>query len=214
MTVDREVAAKTRTHLIHSSRIRGRHKIEQREFKAVPISDFEAQTWHRQRAFRERKERHLKDLETKLENLQKQSISLDSENERLRKELARFATENEILKATSGTSLDDDDIFDPLGFKPKHYSKDADISHQTKFSPLQTIVIDDSSGEPLLTAGQTWDYIQAHEKYIQGLVDVGDACERLKKMARCHGQGPVFRESDIRKAIAQSAIAGGRDELI
>lgn len=76
------------------------------------------------------------------------------------------------------------------------------------------MTVDDDSGEPLLSAGATWDYIQGHELFKKGLVDVGDVCERLKKMARCDGQGPVFQERDIRQAIQDSAIAGGRDELI
>lgn len=75
--------------------------------------------------------------------------------------------------------------------------------------------LDDATGEPLLGAGATWDYIQQHELFRKGLVDVGDVCERLKAFARCDGQGgPVFQESDVRKAIAESSNAGGRDELI
>lgn len=87
-------------------------------------------------------------------------------------------------------------------------------SKWAQFGTLQRVAIDDDSGEPLLNAGATWDYIQSHELFKQGLVDVGDVCERLKKMARCDGQGPVFQESDIRRAISESAVAGGRDELI
>jgi hypothetical protein len=59
----------------------------------------------RQRAFRERKERHVKELEAKLTSLQNQSSTLNGENERLRRELAKIATENEILRATSGSSF-------------------------------------------------------------------------------------------------------------
>ncbi len=66
----------------------------------------------------------------------------------------------------------------------------------------------------MLGSGATWDYIQAHELFRKGLVDVGDVCERLKKQARCDGQGPIFLESEVRQAIAESAVAGGRDELI
>ena len=87
-------------------------------------------------------------------------------------------------------------------------------SKYAHFGTLKMLTIDDESGEPLLGAGATWDYIQAHELFQKGLVDVGDVCERLKKLARCDGQGPVFQESDVRKAISESAVAGGRDELI
>ncbi|EXJ77921.1 hypothetical protein A1O3_09080 [Capronia epimyces CBS 606.96] len=188
-----------------------------------------------QRAFRERKERHLKELEAKLNRLQHQSVALNGENERLRRELARMATENEILRATSGPASNGptpfleqpDELVGPLGFVPtdRLHSKDhspADSTGSTfepgskyaQFGTPRAIPVDRETGDQLLGAGATWDYIQAHELFRNGLVDVGDVCERLKKMARCDGQGPIFLESDIRKAIAESAVAGGRDELI
>lgn len=173
----------------------------------------------RQRAFRERKEKHVKDLETKVNTLQQQSMSLDSENERLRKELARVATENEILRQTSSgqPSLgDDEDVYNPLPFPitEPDTSKETAAKRAQMLGSIHTIVIDDNSGELLLNSGQTWDYIQNHEAFRDGLIDVGDVIDRLKKMARCDGRGPVFRESDIRKAISECAVAGGRDELL
>jgi hypothetical protein len=71
-------------------------------------------------------------------------------------------------------------------------------SKYAHFGTLKTLTIDDATGEPIYNAGATWDYIQAHELFKKGLVDVGDVCERLKKSARCDGKGPVFLESDIR----------------
>jgi AP-1-like transcription factor len=187
-----------------------------------------------QRAFRERKEKHVKDLEAKLTSLQHQSRDLNGENERLRRELAKIATENEILRATSGAASngptpfleDPDELVGPLGFIPtdarfkdrspaSSTGSGSDMSSKyAHFGSLRTISIDNDTGEPLLGAGATWDYIQAHELFQKGLVDVGDVCDRLKKMARCDGQGPIFLESDIRQAISDSAVAGGRDELI
>ena len=52
-----------------------------------------------QRAFRERKERHVRELEEKVNNLEQASSNLVADNERLKRELARFTTENEILRA-------------------------------------------------------------------------------------------------------------------
>jgi AP-1-like transcription factor len=177
----------------------------------------------------------VKDLEARLTNLQHQSVAMNGENERLRRELAKVATENEILRATSGAASngptpfleEPDELVGPLGFIPTDMiSKDrspaasstgsgSDISSKyAHFGTLKIMTVDDDTGEPLLGAGATWDYIQAHELFRKGLVDVGDVCERLKQMARCDGQGPSFLESDVRAAIAESAVAGGRDELI
>ncbi|RAL61849.1 hypothetical protein DID88_002912 [Monilinia fructigena] len=61
-----------------------------------------AQNRAAQRAFRERKERHVRDLEAKLAAYEKDSGNLALENERLKLQLTKAATENEILKATSG----------------------------------------------------------------------------------------------------------------
>ena len=175
----------------------------------------------------------MKDLEAKLTTLEHQSTSLNSENERLKRELAKIATENEILRATSGGGStgphpyadDSDEITStgPLHYTPRDFYSRLDLSdnkgspsyyRDKKYIASQRITVSVDSGERLLAAGATWDYIQQHELFQKGLVDVGDVCERLKKLARCDGQGPVFGESDIRMAIKESAVAGGRDELI
>lgn len=80
-------------------------------------------------------------------------------------------------------------------------------------SPVHRITVSEETGERLLDAGATWDLIQQHEMFKRGLVDIGVVCERLRGVARCDGQGPVFEESRIRKAIEES-VAGGSDELI
>lgn len=69
------------------------------------------------------------------------------------------------------------------------------------------------NGEKLLNARATWDLIQASDMFKRGLVDVGDVCERLKHVAKCDSQGPVFEEGAVRGAIEDS-VAGGTDELI
>jgi hypothetical protein len=45
------------------------------------------------------------------------------------------------------------------------------------------------------------------------MVDVGDVSDRLKKVAKCDGQGPVFEEREIIDAIEKS-VASGSDELL
>ena len=170
----------------------------------------------------------MKELESKLTNLQHQSVSLNGENERLKREITKIATENEILRATSGSITngptpfleEPDELVGPLGYiptdNPSDRSKKGDElnSKYAHYGTLKMLTVDDETGEPLLGAGATWDYIQAHDLFRKGLVEIGDVCERLKTLARCDNQGPVFRESDVRQAIFDSSVAGGRDELI
>ncbi|KAL8925307.1 MAG: hypothetical protein Q9208_003597 [Pyrenodesmia sp. 3 TL-2023] len=58
-----------------------------------PTTKRKAQNRAAQRAFRERKERHLKDLETKVEDLEKASEATNHENGRLRATVERLSTE-------------------------------------------------------------------------------------------------------------------------
>jgi AP-1-like factor len=174
-----------------------------------------AQNRAAQRAFRERKERHVKDLEAKLAALQKDSASVAEENERLKLQLQKAATENEILKATAAHphrgGSEPLPNAGPMRYSPKDFYTDVLHGHENK-TPSHRIVTSDT-GERLLAAGATWDYIIKHPLYARGLVDVGHVSERLKKCAKCDGQGPVFEEREIIDAIEKS-VASGSDELL
>lgn len=168
---------------------------------------------HSQRAFRERKERHVKDLEAKLAALEKNSLSISEENERLKLQLQKTATENEILKATSAMPRGPSALPNtaPLQYKPVDFYSELLQSHDNK-TPSHRIVMSEN-GERLFAAGAVWDYIVKHPLYIKGFVDMALVTEILKKSAKCDGQGPVFEESAILDAIEQS-VASGSDELI
>ncbi|KAI0429110.1 transcription factor PAP1-domain-containing protein [Xylaria sp. FL1042] len=63
-----------------------------------PSSKRKAQNRAAQRAFRERKEKHLKDLETKVEELEKASSATTNENSQLRAQIERLTVELEQYK--------------------------------------------------------------------------------------------------------------------
>lgn len=187
----------------------------------------------RQRAFRERKERHVKDLEIKLKSIEAHSTDLMSDNERLKRELDRLATQNEILRATtaplklphqessqdqraSSTSPSPKALASgPMIYSPSTFNNafsehnpagpDDPISHRIQISA--------HTGERLLATGAAWELIQSHELYRQGLVDIGEVCDRLKEKVLCDGSGPTFAEKDVMQAIEDSIGAAG-DELI
>ena len=99
----------------------------------------------------------------------------------------------------------------PMKFTPTDFY--ATLVPNGEPSPRHRITVCEKTGEKLFDTGATWDLIQNHELFKRGLVDSGDVTERLKTVARCNGQGPVFGERDIRKIIEESA-ANGSDELI
>ncbi|KAH7158117.1 hypothetical protein B0J13DRAFT_650917 [Dactylonectria estremocensis] len=176
-----------------------------------------AQNRAAQRAFRERKEKHVKDLEAKLAGLEAAQQQASVENERLKRDLQKMSTENEILRATSHlggshkNSMSSEAATGPMRFNPTEFYSNVLQNHTNKTPSHRIVTADD--GERLMAAGATWDFIISHDLFKKGLVDVGDVSERLKHLARCDGQGPVFSERSILTAIEQS-VASGTDDLL
>jgi AP-1-like factor len=98
-----------------------------------------------------------------------------------------------------------------MRYSPTDFYTEVLHAHENKV-PSHRIVTSEN-GDRLLAAGATWDYIIKHPLYARGLVDVGDVSDRLKKVAKCDGQGPVFEEREIIDAIEKS-VASGSDELL
>ncbi|KFG85546.1 bZIP transcription factor (Fcr3) [Metarhizium anisopliae] len=177
-----------------------------------------AQNRAAQRAFRERKEKHVKDLEAKLAHMEAAQQQASVENERLKRDLQKVSTENEILRATSSVTnghhishSPEPTTTGPMRYNPTDFYSNVLQNHKNK-SPSHRIVTSDD-GERLLAAGAAWDFIIDHDLYKRGLVDVGDVSERLKSCALCDGQGPVFSERSIVYAMEQS-VASGSDDLL
>ncbi|KAK4608988.1 Fluconazole resistance protein 3 [Fulvia fulva] len=186
-----------------------------------------AQNRAAQRAFRERKERHVRDLEAKLNLLTTTTSSLQSDNERLKLMLQRAQTENEILRATASSSptshhppsfVDDPSLLPshrPSKGSPKPHLDAARLAYGLLSSDSTSPRYGSSPGSDsnLLSASATWDLLQSHPLYLSGAVDIGEVCERLKKMARCDGMGPMFGEDEVRQVIEEVGRSGS-DELI
>ncbi|KAF3923692.1 hypothetical protein ABW20_dc0102050 [Dactylellina cionopaga] len=171
-----------------------------------------------QRAFRERKERHVKELEEKLSSLEATSSTVLSENERLKRELQKITTENQILRATSAVQAAHQPAapapidVGPISYSPTDFYDVVLEPHKNK-TPSHRISHHPETGEPLLGAAAAWDMITKHPLYVGGQVDIQAVSEFLKPKAKCDGQGPVFPESAVREAIQHSASLG-KDELI
>ncbi|KAL4906634.1 hypothetical protein BDW74DRAFT_136050 [Aspergillus multicolor] len=185
-----------------------------------------AQNRAAQRAFRERKERHVRDLEEKVSSLQQESSTLLADNERLKREVARFSTENEILRATThsstpGPNANTDEHrkgkdHEPAQTGPMTYSPTdfySDLVPAGQSARLHRVTYCSQTGERLLDAGATWDLIQGTESFKKGLVDIAGVTRRLKSSAQCDGQGPAFRECVVRQAIEESILEDS-DELL
>jgi hypothetical protein len=171
-----------------------------------------------QRAFRERRDRHVRDLEAKLASLEAAQKHAASENERLRLSLQEMSTENEILRATSSTTASGtldagatSTATASLEYTPRDFFASVLSNHPDQ--PPSHRIVTSERGQRLYSAPATWELIINHELFTLGLVDVEEVTNRLRHQAQCDGQGPVFEESAILDAIEQS-VASGSDELL
>ncbi|KAF7550725.1 hypothetical protein G7Z17_g5511 [Cylindrodendrum hubeiense] len=175
-----------------------------------------AQNRAAQQAFRKRKERHVKDLEAKLADLEAAQQQVSFENEALKQSLHKVSTENRILRATSQAggmhkpSISTEPATGGPRFNPSDFYSNI-LQDEKNGTPSHRVTTHD--GERLLSAGATWDLIINHKLFKKGIVDVGDVTERLKQYAYCDGQGPVFSESSVIKAIEQSVLSKTDDLL-
>lgn len=141
--------------------------------------------------------------------------------------MEKYKAENEILRKTSdslrqsSTPNDAEATTAPMKFTPNDFiAKVVPEGHRNGggggggyASPSHRVVVCQNSGERLLDASTTWDFIQGHGLFRRGLVDIAVVCDKLKGRVQCGGQGPVFAEGNVRRVIEESA-AGGSDELI
>jgi AP-1-like factor len=164
-----------------------------------------------------------------LASLEQANSRAAAENDKLKEQLEKTRLENRLLHENTMRSSPQsppelsDVVTGPMAFKPldpetlasnppARFTSPIFGEHPNR-GPIHRITTSPGTGERLLGAGAAWDLIVCHPLYEQGLVDIGDISERLKSLARCDGQGPVFEERVILAAIEASA-GSGRDELL
>ena len=153
-----------------------------------------------------------------------------AEIERLQRENEKFSTQYEILRATTTPANAGQSSFNGHAAPPEsplpgpmHYSPVT--AHHIVSSPQSDtgehiippmshrIAVSSRTGERLYGTAATWDFIQSHELYRRGMVDISLVSQRLQPHALCDGSGPAFPESAIISAIEDS-IGGAGDDLL
>jgi len=169
-----------------------------------------------QRASRERRERHAKDLEAKLSSLEAAQHETASENERLKRDLQKMSLENKMLKETY--SINNFHLpghgrplvtTGSLQYNSMEFGTMVFYRHPNEAPSHRT----SHSGERPFAAGATWDYIKSGDLFKTGLVEIEDNAHRLKHQAKCDGQGQVLGEKTILEAIEEN-VTSERNELL
>uniref|UniRef100_A0A060T774 ARAD1D01122p n=1 Tax=Blastobotrys adeninivorans TaxID=409370 RepID=A0A060T774_BLAAD len=154
-----------------------------------------AQNRAAQRAFRERKEQKFKKLEAQLNES-------EEERNRLKQELELLRRENEIIasrKQSVTSSAPPVAPMVPTFPSAEHYVSSLTAGHGNN-DPKDTYVVYEDKNETMMGAGAVWQYLVEHERADD--IDFQAVMEYLKPLAVCGGFGPVFRLSDVGKAIS------------
>ncbi|KAG6014145.1 hypothetical protein E4U54_005773 [Claviceps lovelessii] len=104
-----------------------------------PTSKRKAQNRAAQRAFRERKEKHLKDLETKVEELEKASEATNHENSKLRAQVQRMTTELTQYKQRLAVMMHKPASREKTLFGDAAINNLSDVSFQFEFPEFGTL---------------------------------------------------------------------------
>ncbi|KAF2769051.1 hypothetical protein EJ03DRAFT_273198, partial [Teratosphaeria nubilosa] len=135
-----------------------------------------------QRAFTERKERHIRDLEAKIRLLTTTTSILQSDNERLKLMPQQVQTENGILRATAPTSpplarmstFVDDPA--PLPRPRSRNNAEPGLELARSRGPSTTSTCTSPVGieeSHLLSTSETWNVLRSNPFYLSGAIDLG-----------------------------------------
>lgn len=159
-----------------------------------------AQNRAAQRAFRERKETKLKELENKLAQSEDDKQRLLSQLNLIKQHNFSILTENEYLKTKSSSQQnlttnkfdDNSNVIFPKNQRDFIHGMsgihdfNADTVNKVYENP-------EKPGKKLLAVGAVWDYLQLksqNEKYTN--LDIVEIMNNLKGNERCHGYGPAY----------------------
>lgn len=154
-----------------------------------------------QRAFRERKETRMKELELKLTQSEDDRKRLLDQLDLIRKHNLTMQTENERLKGLAQEPLGQES--QPDGFSFAFPRSQDDFVHTMVGDMSGEHAIDNSNisrvyelpqqpGEKILAVGAVWDYLVRLAEELDWDIDVIEVMNELKGHERCHGYGPAY----------------------
>ncbi|KAI5967957.1 FCR3 [Candida margitis] len=169
-----------------------------------------AQNRAAQRAFRERKETKLKELEAKLLQSEEERQKLVEQLEAIRKQNLSICTENEILRTNEGSLTANKTTVDKFHFPQTQDDFIDEITrgtnHQVKKDTINK-VYNNPEGDKLLALGAVWDYLQIKVEEANldlSTIDFNEVMDRLKGNEKCHGYGPAYPLSLVQQAVEAS----------
>jgi hypothetical protein len=167
-----------------------------------------------QRAFRQRKEKHVKQLEDKLAALEAAQATMGVENALLQKDLKRATVENTMLRSLSTSSSPPDHGPSVPSSASSQSGLDDDQDRVRFTSPPPTMALGSRGlllagrsmpdGGSVLQGREIWDFIVGHRLFQEGLVDMRVMDQQLQGLGRADTDVPVVTEALLIECIERS----------
>lgn len=167
-----------------------------------------AQNRAAQRAFRERKEAKLRELEQKLQMSERDKESLLKEIKELKKQNLDILTKTS-RSIEPGSSYRSSHIKSRANAKftfpneQEFFTNVVSDKHSTDPIP-QRFIYKDDKGKKVLTVSATWEYL--HNMSHQVEFDVDMVLTRLRGREICHGHGPAYNKELIDAILDECAL--------
>lgn len=164
-----------------------------------------------QRAFRERKESKLRELESKLLESEDERQKLREQLEEIKAHYISMRTENELLRSNpeslGNTSLDMSKFTFPKSQEAFVEQMMVGQNHEMNAATIDKIYEEPlHPGRKVLAVGAVWDYLQIkkeEEEYEN--VDLIEVMQLLKGREVCHGYGPAYPLDCVEQTLSKVA---------
>ncbi|KAI5956544.1 FCR3 [Candida jiufengensis] len=168
-----------------------------------------AQNRAAQRAFRERKETKLKELENKLLQSEEERQRLIDQLDIIRKQNISISSENDFLRNNDGSNFLPNSNLNTVNKFDFPQSQEEFIDHVMKgtghdIDQSKVNTVYNKEGKKLLALGAVWDYLQikAEEANLDSnSIDFVEVMNKLKGNEKCHGYGPAYPLDLVNKVI-------------
>ncbi|ANB11821.1 Yap3p [Sugiyamaella lignohabitans] len=198
----------------------------------APVDDSEvkrkAQNRAAQRAFRERKEQRVRELEIKLAESEEVVKKLTQENQKLTQENTVLKTENQVLRnshhsnlqtaGSNGPPAPQQATFPSHQFYASLLEGHEDGSSNDPGSPgtgevqPSYIVYERNHGETMLGAGTVWQMLMEDPVMSAEDVDISFVVQYIKDKAVCDGYGPVYPLREVHEGIRLAKAEKAKSE--
>ncbi|KAH7245073.1 hypothetical protein BKA59DRAFT_454144 [Fusarium tricinctum] len=173
------------------------------------LSRKRAQNRAAQVAFRQKREKYVRDLEERIAQVEVEQQKLSAANEQLEESLQRLHVENRILLLAQNAGRDLS-LLKSVSINPVHDTNvllpEVVVVRSDKTDSCLTRTMNGS--QRLITVSDAWEHIICHNLFTGGFLDLAGIIQELKHTVRHCGYSGVVQEDEIIRIMDELRVTG------